>query len=302
MFRAKRAPRRGFTLIELLVVIAIIAVLIGLLLPAVQKVRQAAARTSCMNNCKQIGIALNNYAEANGAFPVGRTNTVSPLVSWTALILPFIEQTAVANEYDYTQDWNVPANANAIANIIKVYVCPSTPIPNHMDSSSSPTGACGDYQSVNALKTFVGINCFGYPNLLSTDPRLAGCLEEDSATPAMRITDGLSQTIIVAEDAGRPEQYMFGGVMYQNPQDFKEGAWANPNAAFSIDGSNQDGTVPGPCALNCSNNSEIFGFHDTGSNVVFADGSVHYLRQGMNLCTLAALCTRAGGELIGTDW
>jgi prepilin-type processing-associated H-X9-DG protein len=83
----------------------------------------------------------------------------------------------------------------------------------------------------------------------------------------------------------------------------KEGGWADPNAAFSIDGANPDGSVPGPCPVSCSNNSEVYGFHTGGANVVFADGSVHFLRSSMNLCTLAALVTRAGGEVIdNNDW
>jgi prepilin-type processing-associated H-X9-DG protein len=80
-----------------------------------------------------------------------------------------------------------------------------------------------------------------------------------------------------------------------------EGGWADPNGAFSIDGSNPDGSIPGPCPLNCSNDSEVYSFHPNGANVVFADGSVHFLSSAINLCTLAKLSTRAGGEVIAGD-
>ena len=112
---------------------------------------------------------------------------------------------------------------------------------------------------------------------------------------------------MIAEDGGRPNFYASGGypmsatVIAAQGLVPKEGAWADPNAAFSIDGSNPDGSVPGPCPLNCSNNSEIFGFHTSGCNVAFADGSVHFLSGSMNLCTLAALVTRSGGEVVNSS-
>jgi prepilin-type processing-associated H-X9-DG protein len=128
----------------------------------------------------------------------------------------------------------------------------------------------------------------------------------DQITPIVLYVDGASNTILVAEDAGRSDYYITGrqqvfGTLYQ-----KEGGWADPNGAFAIDGSDpvtgvivtEASQVTSSCAMNCSNNSEVYSFHPTGANVVFADGSVHFLRQSMSTCTLAALATRAGGETI----
>ena len=114
------------------------------------------------------------------------------------------------------------------------------------------------------------------------------------------ITDGTSSTILVAEDAGRPTFYNAMRQVYDPVG--KEGGWADPNGAFSIDGSNPDGSIPGPCPLNCSNNSEVYSFHTNGANVVFADGSVHFLSSSIDLCVLAALSTKAGGEVISGQY
>jgi prepilin-type N-terminal cleavage/methylation domain-containing protein/prepilin-type processing-associated H-X9-DG protein len=293
--RTKRKPA-GFTLIELLVVIAIIAVLIALLLPAVQKVREASARASCQNNLKQIGLALMNYESNYGRFPPGDTHAPAPQHAWAAAVLPDLEQDNVYKIYNYTVDWNNPVNYAAIQTQMKVFNCPSTPSGERNDTTISANPACGDYSSVNAIKDFVAVNCFGLRITNADDPRIVGVMVRNNPARIQEITDGTSNTIMVAEDAGRPGFYAFGPVQVDNPLFEKEGGWADPGAPFSIDGSNLDGSVPGGCALNCSNNSEVFSFHPGGANVVFADGSVHFLNANMDLCKLAALVTRAGNE------
>jgi prepilin-type N-terminal cleavage/methylation domain-containing protein/prepilin-type processing-associated H-X9-DG protein len=300
--------RAAFTLIELLVVIAIIAILIGLLLPALQQVRSAAQITQCRNNLHQIGIALNTYENANGYFPPSRTTgtVMLPQVgltqhSWSAFILPYLEQGNVYNIYHIDKNWDDPVNYQAIRTPMAVFNCPSTPVQPRFDTTIAAQPAAGDYSAVNAIKNFVAVNCFGYTRLQLTNPddsRIVGALMRDEVTRADVIKDGLSMTIIAAEDAGRPNLYMTGGVQFYDPPNQKEGGWADPGAPFSIDGADPNGTIPGSCPLNCSNNSEVFAFHPNGANVVFADGSVHTLPNTINLCTLAALVTRNGGEVI----
>jgi prepilin-type N-terminal cleavage/methylation domain-containing protein len=309
-----RPPRRrqpsAFTLIELLVVIAIIAILIGLLVPAVQKVREAAARTQCLNNLKQIGLACHAYHDVNKAFPPSCTTGTKATApwfpfqhSWSAAILPYIEQTNVFKLYSYTVDWSSPVNYTAVRVQLALFNCPSAAPGERFDTTIAAQPAGGDYSPINAIKNFVAINCLGLVgNINKDDPRIVGALERDLKTPVLAIRDGSSNTIMIAEDAGRPNLYITGGVAYPNAPFYspKEGGWADPGQPFSIDGSNPDGSVPGPCALNCSNNSEFYGFHTDGAGAVMADGSARFFHTGMDLCVLAALCTRAGGEVVDT--
>jgi prepilin-type N-terminal cleavage/methylation domain-containing protein/prepilin-type processing-associated H-X9-DG protein len=296
--------RRGFTLIELLVVIAIIAILIGLLLPAVQKVRDAAARLQCQNNLKQLGLAAMNYENTNGGLPPSRTDgTISTAPwypynhSWSVAIMPYIEQLNSFKLYTYAGDWNAATNWQAIRTYLKLFNCPSTPNQPRQDMTISAQPSSGDYHAVNAIKDFVGINCFGYLGINNKDdPRLVGAMRRNQNTPITAITDGTSNTIMIAEDAGRPQFYNKQRQIYDPVG--KEGGWADPNGAWSLDGANPNGSIPGGCPMNCSNDSEMYSFHTAGANVVFADGSVHFLRETMDLCLLAKLITRAGGEII----
>src|SRR5207248_911023 len=130
-----------FTLIELLVVIAIIAVLLGLLLPAVQKVRSAAARSQCQNNLKQLGLALHNHHTALGYFPSSDrppSATAAVRISWTTAALPFIEQDNLIRSYDYNSNWDGAANLPITAQQVALFRCPATPSPNRLDGNPQP--------------------------------------------------------------------------------------------------------------------------------------------------------------------
>ncbi len=308
--------RSAFTLIELLVVIAIIAVLIGLLLPAVQKVREAAARMSCQNNLKQIALACVNYEVTNGKFP-GSNTTAAPWHGWPALVLPQLEQENVRNIYAMTASWYDPLNATARGAQVKTFLCPSA-YGGRVGQSAvagaagSPfTGAAWDYTNVGVVAQSLLIQ-LGYPGATTSDylGYWRGVMSSQGSTVA-QITDGLSNTILVTEDANRPQYWVKGKLVTDRvPVSFTDGGpgattgglWADHQKGFGIEGTSADGfSVPGECAINCNNSYEVYAFHPIGANAAMADGSVRFLREGMSIRTLAALATRAGGEVIANE-
>jgi prepilin-type N-terminal cleavage/methylation domain-containing protein/prepilin-type processing-associated H-X9-DG protein len=315
--RPRFSPARSaFTLIELLVVIAIISILIGLLLPAVQKVREAANRTRCTNNLKQIGLALHNFHDTHGHLPSSFNVPGRPRLSFFTQALPFIEQQALYNRYDFDQDWFAPANLPATSTRIAIAQCPSTPSPARLDGQPeawSPLVAVSDYgipTHVDPRLQTAGLVDFAGPGLIPKNepkPRFADA------------TDGLSNTIALAESAGRPQLWQAGRPVGSPPGTrVNGGGWARAATDFSIDGSSSDGRlIPGPCAINCTNgenvtdypdpyygrdgSGEVYSFHAGGANVVFGDGSVRFLRQNVTMRTFAALVTRAGGEVVAVS-
>ena len=313
---SNRCSRRSaFTLIELLVVIAIIAVLIGLLLPAVQKVREAASRMKCQNNLKQLGLGLHNYHDANGAFPaavqqVRRQNNPNQVWthSWTPYVLPYVEQEALYRQYNFDQNWDRGSN-NAVGGPIRqalsVFLCPSTPggpTSRKIPSNRGPT----DYAATTERN---------WPNaFLSTpeplksaqwgtgDPFFIGILGKTTRnTKSERritdITDGTTNTFLLGECAGRNNLYFRGALQ---PGSASNGPWAAPNARLQLGGFNpaNPSSPTGPCTVSCVNDKEFYSFHTGGANACMGDGSVRFVRASTSMDVLLALLTRARGEVI----
>jgi len=349
-------PRPAFTLIELLVVIAIIAILVGLLLPAVQKVREAAARTQCINNLKQLGLAIHNYHDTNMALPPYgfdfnyNPDPANPLGNQTeghsahTLLLPYIEQGIIQNVIKLNLSVNDPnnwisswANAFGVAGTggpiapIKTFICPTTP-PHDVnyepyfvslglpDLGPFPLGGT-DYAIVAGMDQAGMAPCVSFPYPpgfpwgnsgamgLSAVMSPQGMLTKTRITD---ITDGTSNTVGMAEDAGRHQDYIRGGTAFTvfpppGPVNYMDGpggwllnaAWADQNTKIQVAGFSNDGKIGGGgcCVINCNNVNQFYSFHQGGCNIVRMDGSVAFLQDTISPGNLAALVTRSAGEV-----
>jgi prepilin-type N-terminal cleavage/methylation domain-containing protein len=296
----------GLTLIELLVVIAIIAVLIGLLLPAVQKVREAANRTSCANNLKQLGLALHQFENTHGKFPP--SSVLGPLPEagvpadiqhgWGPFVLSYIEQKALADQYHWDLSGNHPLNQLVSAAQLRIMQCPSAE-PDRFytwTGDYNTKGACADYAPTRAVAAKLADL-----GLVDSVGNFFGVMGKVNFMARQRdITDGTSNTILIAECAGRPRQWRVGQA--GPDQLIVGGPWNGPVAPLIVQGASFDGTKHlGPCALNCTNDGELYSFHPGGASTVFADGAVHFLRAGLDIRILARLITRAGGEVVSAN-
>ena len=261
----------GFTLIELLVVIAIIAVLIALLLPAVQAAREAARRSQCTNNLKQVGLALHNYHDTSGTFPAGGWIVSGMNVGWSAAILPGLEQRALYDGLNFSYPYNVAVNSTAAYTVLNGYLCPSEPRKTLWNQAPGDPfrSADADYGGMYGPRGLVT------PPLVNSPPR--GAMIYSQCVGFADITDGTSQTIQVGE---APEAI--------------NAMWASGHNIF-------DQYMPINARPPVEYGEELTSQHPGGANVLFADGSVHFLKQTMNSLALAALCTRAGGEVLSAD-
>jgi prepilin-type N-terminal cleavage/methylation domain-containing protein/prepilin-type processing-associated H-X9-DG protein len=334
-----RSSRHAFTLVELLVVIAIIAILIGLLLPAVQKVREAAARTKCTNNLKQIGLALHNYHGVYGYLPPGYIdgNTdpnstpdkdMGPGWGWATFLLPFIEQDNLYKQINFNVPVGQGVNAQPSQQPITIYQCPSDAylLPYTFDvydvnGNISTRVAKSNYVACNGwIECFSGAGGNPQPGAGSDGLQGAygaggrGAFYRNSKTRFGEVIDGLSNTIFVGERSGNHSPATWTGAVAggQTP------AWMAGQPPFS--------PPPGPAYDNADYGEALVLAHgnathvpsadfpiydpDTfysmhspqGANFLFGDGSVHFLSSSVNPYTYQYMCTIAGGETFPSEW
>jgi prepilin-type N-terminal cleavage/methylation domain-containing protein len=333
----RRMLRGGFTLIELLVVIAIIAILIGLLVPAVQKVREAAARTQCENNLKQIGLSLQTFNDTYKRLPAamihsGRATAhglpySGPEVNYSGqpylvynhpgfvALLPYIEQAPLFNQYNYqyvsstSSPYGMPTGPNPSPNpnqtivgaaLVPVFVCPSDESPPPVVTSSD-AGSTNFYERVSARRGNYLFNTGAYTDYsndwASTSISARGPFGNNGAAAVGRIADGTSNTIAIGESKQLSISTSFGPYPLYGTHTAVHGYGY------------YDGFEPNYRYGHCSGSSTLWceyawGFgswHTNITNFVFLDGSVRGITDGMNNATFRALVTMAGGEVIANE-
>jgi prepilin-type N-terminal cleavage/methylation domain-containing protein/prepilin-type processing-associated H-X9-DG protein len=324
-----RSKRRGFTLIELLVVIAIIAILIGLLLPAVQKIREAANRMSCSNKMKQLGLALHNYHDTNGILPPGAQGRVLPVpnpaqptyiagTSWIVFILPYIEQDNLFRQYRFDLPHNDALNGGVVGmQVVPTIFCPSGPAPKRYTDPNSgtsgnptthyygvmgPGGLVDNFQIVYNGLTYTyrigqGNNngAWSFHGMLSHYRDNPGSISTGRTVRLADVVDGLTNTLMLGElsmtlPSGQTNQYR---------------SWIRGNTTSNTVEANGSATTKNvlypinSTFYNGSNNYNHISFgsnHSGGCNFALGDGSVRFIRQTIDLTLYQVLASMDARE------
>lgn len=311
--------RRGFTLVELLIVFAIVGVLIALLLPAVQGAREAARRTSCQNNVKQLVLAIHDFHDVHHSLPSlynGEKAGASRIYglethSWRTQLLPFIEQTALYELLDFSELATHPLNQVARTAVIDSLLCPTTPRSSliarglwrgRSQFDESLEAGIADY---NASEGYIdgGQICLtgGWGELEPAktvwDPPTIRKIS------IANITDGLANTTLVLERAGLPDRYYEGGNRVEPHDPPRQRTWGNVGlwAISAEERLNHLAPQEVDSIVNGDNLWGIYSFHPGGAVIGFADGSVRFVSESISVDTMLALVTRDGGELVDAD-
>lgn len=295
--------RRAFTLVELLVVMAIVGILVAILLPAVNAARAAARRTQCQNNLRQVGLAIHNFESARQKLPPGQSWTGSRDregvvdYAWSALVLSFMEESAIYDQLDLNESYLHPKNQPAASQSIPTYLCPSTSlrdeerigdqIPNFNDVAGLALG-CTDYLGISgpdkdelnpSTSDLYGVQ---QGTLLGTKGLENWSRREPPKVTIASITDGTSKTLCVSECTGR-------GVEKDGDPN---GAWVSGKNLTHINKG-----VNSKSAKKSWNDERIFAEHPSGANGLYCDGSVRLLNESIDEVILRNMCSRNGGEV-----
>ena len=331
--RSRLSRRSGFTLIELLVVIAIIAILIGLLLPAVQKVRDAAARAKCQNNLKQLGIALHAYHDANDKLPPGAQGNVFPQpnppgnttnfivgTSWLVFILPQVEQGPLYNQYNFGVAYNNTNNLAVGNNKVTTFQCPSgsnllsgngAEVANGQTNASTHYyGVMGPSSRANPSTITLNGQTYSYTvgsatgngawtahGMLSHFQHQTGSVSTNRTVRLTDVTDGTSNTLMV----GELSMHIPGNITPTPPNHYR--SWVRGNNGGS--GTTKNITYPiNSTFYNGADNFNDISMgsnHSGGCNFGMGDGTVRFIRQSIDINVYKAMASMASGEVASAD-
>ncbi|MBN2578705.1 MAG: DUF1559 domain-containing protein [Pirellulales bacterium] len=278
----------GFTLVELLVVIAIVGILTALLLPAVQSAREAARRTHCANNLRQIGLAILQYEILYKRLPPPRHN--HPEYSIHVLLLPYLELNQLHKRFHYDQNFDSTENRPVSESTVSLFVCPTASGGRHYVTDYS---ICGMIQGpvANALIAAGSIQ-----------PRLEfkSVLYIFYDTDRVRlkdVKDGLSQSLMFFEDGGRPRCYRRRSLL---DYDCSGPCWADPDNYYVVQRTTWEnyGCFEGTLFINCTNNNETYSLHPGGCNFCYGDATVHFLTEQIDPDAYVSLFTRAAKDTV----
>ena len=313
--------RSGFTLIELLVVIAIIGVLIGLLLPAVQASREQARRSTCVNNLKQMGLSLANYATTHGGFPPGYVSKwdayqgkeLGPGWGWGTMLLPELEQGSLYNAINFNLKIQAPDQQTVRSSLLSVHLCPSDQVAKTWTVTESETWIYGGkiYTAGISLCDVPSSNYVGVFGIAEPGVEGEGVFFRDSFVSYASITDGLSNTFSVGErsenlNAGRGQATWLGAVpgatlwsCAPSPYDPDGGVCRKEDGSGMTLGHTGEGHGPGDPHGDVN---QFLSRHGRGAHFLFCDGHARYISGSINYPTYKALSTRAFGEVISGDF
>ena len=278
LLTAPRSIRRcGFTLVELLVVMAIVGLLVALLLPALQTVRESARRTACADHLRQIGLGLLSYHAARGHFPAGLIDRRTTLhrngrqLAWSAFLLPYIEEQPTWKLFRTDLAYLDPGNLPATRHVIPLYGCPSAArlAPYRVGNLTGDRAGVGFANATDWMGTIDYGGMFGWTG--TGYSFMNGVMVWETPIGINQITGGTSHVILVAEDSGRDWTMT--------------GEWADGGNIF-------DQTGP----IDAQQYNEIWSDHPGGAEVLLCDGSVHFVADRIATTVLAPLCTRDGGD------
>lgn len=321
--------RTGFTRADLAVAVGIVLLGAGLVLPSVQAARIVAARTQCQENLRKIGQGFRQFETAHGGFPPRRAGFGggNPRAGWGAYLLPYIGEGELAKKYNFKLDCFDPGNKAVVETTLNTYLCPASPTKRTVTIQSQASGKSEnpDKDTVFSVNgggiDYIASNGVLFPsggyglnlNAITTDQMGSNqrqAMIDDAFLPTKKISDGLSCTILLIEQAGRPQVWRngkkTGDVDQFGMSANARGMWAGWGSIAYGPAKRADGSTPGvgdatDCSVNCNNSFGIYGFHTGGANVLFCDGTVRFTGEKLNPLTFAYLTIRDDGHLISPD-